>query len=164
MGRVDCEERRMGGGWWITQILRVECLSIHDLVSHSFRSSQSKSSHYHYQYTWTPWYPCFGLSLSGIFCSLTSNRHSLDASLHPSPFTHQSNPFLPLRCHLPETNSQISESSRINPSTFPTSLHPSYPRFSNGVNTTGPTPPLRRLPIPMIQGGRLQRLESGILS
>jgi len=82
----------------------------------------------------------------------------------PSPFTHQSHPFLLLRCHLAETNNQISESSQISPSTSPTSRHPSYPRSSNGVNTTGPIPRLRRPPTLMTQGGRLQRLENGIPS
>jgi hypothetical protein len=84
----------------------------------------------------------------------------------PSPFTHQSHPFFLLvsLSHFVETNNQISESSQINPSTFPTSLHPSFPRSSNGVNTTGPIPPLRRLPILMIQGGRPQKLENGIPS
>jgi len=82
----------------------------------------------------------------------------------PSPFTRQSHPFLLLRCHLAETNNQISESSQINPSTSPMSRHPSYPRSSNGVNTTGPIPRLRRPPTLMIQGERPQRLESGIPS
>jgi len=44
------------------------------------------------------------------------------------------------------------------------SRHPSSPRFSNGVTTTGPTLPPPRLPILTIQEGRPQRLESGIPS
>jgi hypothetical protein len=146
-----------GGGWWITENLRVESVFVRGLVSHTCGAIASHDRHTTTALDGLATGGCLdALFLPRLVISPFPRPRLVPSLLNPAPST--------LFGHLLETNVQISEFNQINPSTSPMSLLPSYPRSSNGVNITGPIPQLPRLPTLMIQGGRLQRLESGTLS